>query len=539
MKNRVVSIKSLVLILGINLGCIFFTQNETEKSFELIWSLDDIESQNYFLYAKGAYQRIGGKPFKAAETFKKLNKDNISFYAYDAQIRLFFDLHKFKKIVALGEKIKKHFRDNLDIQLILAQSYLNLNLEQNAEKYFIELSKKYPDNDQIAYYTTVSYIKNNKLHDALDFINKCLSQHTLRSKHFLFHFLASKVYLHLRRYIDALEHIKKSVNLYPKFEKGWLLKALLEEQLGRINHAIAGYKRFLDIVGEDLAVEKQLVRLLFNVKKYKQAANTLRNMNLTTPEYFFDLALIERRANNFKQSLKDINKLLEKFPNFNKAKILKVEVLLLSKQKQEALDFATKWLSCEPNSLSAVKILILLQKRSIPKSLVISALEKVLKKNKSSQIILAALADLYLEEGNLNNVIKYCNSLNSITNSDALKSKLLFQIAYAYFEQKKDDKVEKYLKKAMNYKPVYPSVYNLLAYFYAQKNKNLHQAIKLSEMALELNPDCYYYLDTKGYVLLKLGKIEDAIKNFEKALSVVGKDRVVEHHLRLARNLKK
>lgn len=130
-----------------------------------------------------------------------------------------------------------------------------------------------------------------------------------------------------------------------------------------------------------------------------------------------------------------------------------------------------------------------------------------------------------------------------VAKDDELKSKLLFQIGYIYFVTDNQEKIEPILKEAMKYKPTYPSVYNLLAYFYAKNDKNLKEALELCEQALKSDPNCYYYLDTKGYVLLKLGNVKQAMEFFEKALSLslatMGQqDKVVLDHLKEAKTLK-
>ena len=548
MKEREIKSNVLNVFLAILFVAYFnvdfcFSKGEIEEkneSFELVWSEKEVGkgAKDYFEYLKATYQHFNGKVLQSLQSFEKLFEQDTSVYAYDGFIHLLYDLNQFEKIIKLEDKVKKVFDDHLEIQLIFAQSFLSLNMDKKAEELFEKLIEKYPDNEQVAYYAAVSFIKNNQFDKALSFIEKCLAKPALHSKHFLFNFLASKIYFHMGRNSKALELIKKSVEQYPRFERGWLLKALLEEQLGKINESISGYKRFLDIVGRDLAVEKQLVNLLFSSKRYYEAADVLRKMKIDTPQYFFDLALLEWKANNFDLALQNIEKSLELLPDFKKAKLLKIEILLSHARKDQALGFVQNWLMQVPDDSSVVHILLLLRRGGVVVDSIINSLQTVAQSATKSEPVLAALSDLYLEQGDNDKALDNCKKLVSVTKDDGIKSKLLFQIGYVYFKKNEIQNAEKFLKDAKAYKPVYPSVYNLLAYCYALKDENLEEALELSELALQADPDCYYYLDTKGYVLLKLGKVDEAIELFQKALKLADGDEEVAQHLKVAKSIK-
>ena len=74
--------------------------------------------------------------------------------------------------------------------------------------------------------------------------------------------------------------------------------------------------------------------------------------------------------------------------------------------------------------------------------------------------------------------------------------------------------------------PRSPVGYNNLAYLYAQHEVNLSQALRLAEKAMELvgdRPDATV-LDTYGWVLVKNGRPEEAVRVLEQALGLSGHD---------------
>ncbi|MFH1461927.1 MAG: tetratricopeptide repeat protein [bacterium] len=496
------------------------------------------EADNYFSYLKGSVDYLAGNFAKALLEFEKLESKEKSTYFYDRFIRFLFLANQFDRIVNLDQKIKDSFKDDLEIQKIFAQSYFYLGKNVQADVFLEKLIKEYPQDMQLSYFRAVSFIERKELDKALSFINECLKNPELESKYFLFHFLASKVYLQKEDTQKSLGEINKSIKLYPEFEKGWLLKALLEEQQGKIEQAITGYKKFLDIVGQDESVEKQLVRLLFTEKRFDEAAQILEKIKIKTPAQTFDLALIEWRGGKQSQALQKIEELLKQFPDFKQAKFLKIEILISTGKKKTALQLMQSWLLENPDDKETLKILLLLRRGGIHLNTIINILHKV-EDQKQSENLYLALIDMYFEKFDYKKVLIYCKKLFNLTKDDALKSKILFQTGYIHFASGNKEKIEKILLASLQYKPAYPSSYNLLAYYYAQNNKNLNDALNHANLALKANPGCYYYLDTKGYVLFKMGKINDSIKLFEQALQFNPKDEEILKHLNLAKNFGK
>lgn len=81
------------------------------------------------------------------------------------------------------------------------------------------------------------------------------------------------------------------------------------------------------------------------------------------------------------------------------------------------------------------------------------------------------------------------------------------------------------------------NVNNFLAYCYAQKGENLDEALKLIDEALKDKPKSYAMMDTKGWVLYKMGEKKKALKLLEKALKKCEKSEdscpVIKRHYEL------
>jgi tetratricopeptide (TPR) repeat protein len=81
-----------------------------------------------------------------------------------------------------------------------------------------------------------------------------------------------------------------------------------------------------------------------------------------------------------------------------------------------------------------------------------------------------------------------------------------------YSEAKVFDKAEKYYRNAFNLDPQNSDIMNDLAWFLIVHDINVNEGIELINRALEISPENYNFLNTKGWGLYKQGRYEEALK---------------------------
>lgn len=519
------------------------TEQENELSFTEVSDQSGVQKDHqrlYFLYLKASYLHARGQIKEAAHAFQALLEHNPPSYVYDGYLTLLFDIGQFQKIISLVETQEKLFKrvlkNNLDLQLLVAQSYIHLNQDQKASTLLVALAKNHPENAQIAYYAAVALLKSGQLVQAHQFIDGCLNNPDLQAKHFLFYFLKSKICMSQNNMPQALAHIEKSLEKFPKFDRGWLLRGMLMEQQGKINEAIKGYKNFLDLVGRDMMVEKQLIQLLFSQKRFSEAANYLEKIKSETPEYFFDLALIQHKGGDCNAALSNVSKALKCNPDFQQARLLKIDILIAEQQFDKVLKFMRKWIERNPLDEVALHTLLILRKGPVGTPKIVKLLEDLIKNKKHSSTVIITLADLYTETENYPRALHCYEKLLDMTNNDQMKAGILYQLGYLYHHTAQDEKAKNSLKQSVELDATNPSACNLLAYLYATTGENLNQALELIEKALQQNPQSPYYLDTKGCILLKLGRKQEALTILQQAYDQDPSDVVIKKHLAMAQN---
>jgi tetratricopeptide (TPR) repeat protein len=90
-------------------------------------------------------------------------------------------------------------------------------------------------------------------------------------------------------------------------------------------------------------------------------------------------------------------------------------------------------------------------------------------------------------------------------------------LAEIYYASGIPDKAEEYYRKALSLQPESQLYLNNLAYFLIDNNRNVNEGLKLIEKELELNPENYVFLDTKGWGLYKQSKYTESLETLQKS----------------------
>jgi tetratricopeptide (TPR) repeat protein len=81
------------------------------------------------------------------------------------------------------------------------------------------------------------------------------------------------------------------------------------------------------------------------------------------------------------------------------------------------------------------------------------------------------------------------------------------------------DKAVQYLSLAAEDGSNLPGVLNNLAVaLHSKEGSDLNEALRFSELALKQLPEHPYFLETRGQILFKLGRTQEAIRDLERAL---------------------
>jgi tetratricopeptide (TPR) repeat protein len=91
------------------------------------------------------------------------------------------------------------------------------------------------------------------------------------------------------------------------------------------------------------------------------------------------------------------------------------------------------------------------------------------------------------------------------------------------------DKAEKYYRQALVMEPGNPLKMNALAYLLIDKDRNIKEGMELVSKALEITPDYYDYLHTRGWGLYKQKKCNEALEILQKSWDLRMKNAIYDH----------
>jgi tetratricopeptide (TPR) repeat protein len=109
----------------------------------------------------------------------------------------------------------------------------------------------------------------------------------------------------------------------------------------------------------------------------------------------------------------------------------------------------------------------------------------------------------------------------------------------SYKKLGRDQEAVSHFGKAIYIYPTLAMPYNGLAYLYADRGEKLEEALRLVNraLALEKDPDeLANDKDTKGWILYKLGKYDEALSLIKEAATKISDDPVIREHLRVVQN---
>jgi predicted Zn-dependent protease len=480
-------------------------------------------------YFMANYQHFNKKWPEALELYKRALKLNSSTFAYKGFVHFLRDTNNDQLIVELQPIIRASFKDDIDMLSMLAQAFEKTGHQPEADELFITLNAKDKKNSEIAFHTAQVYIRKKELENALKVINTFLNVATRKPTHFLFHFMKAQIYLQLNKKEDALASIKTSLELHPRFEKGWLLQALLEEKEGRLTEAIKGYENFLDLVGPNQAIAQHLVGLAFKQKIIEQHGVTPASSH---NQFTQALQLFEQHK--YQAALAVLEPYIMQDAANKEAKMLKIQILTALDQVPQLLKTLKEWVLQEPNELMWYNALHLLYRNGTDIYQIIKTMHEVEKQLPDNILPMLYLADLYIRAQSTHAAQTYLNRALPKTDNRALQASLMLQLGTLYYKNKQYKQLKElhknYALVAENDAPFL----NLMAYYYATKEKNLTMAEQLISQALTYDAHNPHILDTLATIYYHQNEIEKALAILKNIAALEPRDRTITKHLAYA-----
>jgi len=481
-------------------------------------------------YMWAEYQRFGGNGKEAYLWYKDLLSSNPSPHAHKGYIHFLSQTGNATTIVQLYDKHKDHFKDDDVLQLIFVQALEAAGRQQEADELLIALANRFKKNAKVSIYAAQMYIRKKEFNNALSVVNNFLNSAPKTPNNYIFHFLKSQVYTQQNDTRNALKSIKKSLKLYPHFDKGWLMYAALKEQAGHLQEAIKGYSTFLQKSRRpDFKIQRYMMNLIFKQKMLEQQTSTL-----LTDKTCLEQALILFKDKHFEQALEKIDLCIADEPNNNEAKLLKVQVFTSMHDYKKAADTIETFILNDPDNDTWYQALHLLCRSGLAYKKAIRILTTIEKKYPHALNPHLYLADLLTRDQQFERALEQHNkALANTTDSidTTLRIRLLYNMAIIQYQQKKFTDMVASIDEIIKLDEQFLPALNLHAYYLATKGKNNAKAKKLLARVLKKEPNNPHYLDTRAVILYNEKNYQQAYDLLQKIAKQEPNDATIMKHL--------
>ena len=149
---------------------------------------------------------------------------------------------------------------------------------------------------------------------------------------------------------------------------------------------------------------------------------------------------------------------------------------------------------------------------------------------------------LALNQGDTIGAQRYFEKMSAILRGMSMpEATVTALVAFGYNAAGFTDEAEKKYRKALSLDTDNPDRVNSLSYFLIDKDRNINEGLELIDKELEINPDNFIYLHTKGWGLFKQGNYTEALDILQESWDRRMKDAIYNHeaflHLEAAKKM--
>jgi len=248
--------------------------------------------------------------------------------------------------------------------------------------------------------------------------------------------------------------------------------------------------------------------LMFLSEGFTAQASTLLDVLASTPpvpgEYFFYKAVIAHDGeNNSAKALQFLDLVPESDPHYSQAMQFRIQLLSSLGRQDEALDLLEKG------------------KRLFPGQNRFSLLQ----------------AGFYMENKEPEKARTVLEEAMKATPND---EDLLYQYGAVLDRLGERQKALAIMQRILDKNPDHADALNYIGYTLAEDGKDLERALSLIKKADDLKPENGYIVDSLAWAYFRLGKVEEAWKQIQRATTLAGEDATMwEHYADIAKALGK
>ncbi len=299
------------------------------------------------------------------------------------------------------------------------------------------------------------------------------------------------------------------------------------ERLGKAEKAASLYQKYMQQNPQSLYLEQALARLQSGAVPALQVSTAIDGI----AEGLFGLASSLRQQNARVTALVIGRLALHIKPNFPIMQILLADIFESQDRLQSANTIYASINSNSPYSWSArLRLAANLDRMERTDDAVKQLRAMAADADRAGPLI--TLGDILRRHERFKEAVgAYNQAFERIGKLERQHWSLLYARGIAFEQSKMWARAEIDLLKALEFEPDQPYVLNYLGYSWVDQGINLDRALKMIKKAVALRPNDGYIIDSMGWVLYRLGKYKNSVRELERAVELRPEDPIINDHL--------
>lgn len=346
-------------------------------------------------------------------------------------------------------------------------------------------------------------------------------------------FFLGRIYAIRGKSKEAISLYQKALELRPHFSAAAKSLGLQYELNGQNPLAIAAYQQALLISSEDISLRNKIANLLLIEENYSAALEHLHFVLESDPKNSalkFRVALIHLKLQNLETAEKHLLELSQdKTLEHDRIHFFIASIKEQQNQYSEAISFYEKIPARSQHFLEArLKISTIWEESLNDQPESIKNLKASIQLNPYSKELYLSLAYRYEKSGNLDAAIRVTTQGKKSLPKD---EDLLFFLGNLLDRSGDYESGVSVMRELLKLNPNHAHAMNHIGYVFAERKINLEEAEELLIMAVQLEPQNAYIIDSLGWLYFQKGKYNKAREFLERAHRLEPNERVIVEHL--------
>ncbi len=527
--------KEFLIVLLFSLGCAACSGTSAlPRSASLAEGLDpSVETVDrdcsYFYFMWGRTAELEEKFEESREAYEKaLVCDMHATHIMKRLAVLLINMDKKRDAVSWMKRMIAEDPNDISSYTLLANLYIDMERFDKAESTYKEVLGRDPKDYNTMLMMGSLYTRQEKFPEAREVLENLVR---VNPESFIgYHYLA-KIYMELKEFDKARKSFDKALELnwspFLAVEAAYFL-----EKKGLDEDAVKIYRRVIEDDEANERVRSRLVGLLLKMEKVEDAIAELKALRPFASDVLkIDLnisrLLIDRER--YDEAIKLLEKTLDADPQFYEARTLMALAYHEKGDTKKAIenlhDIDSGAESYEDTTLFLAKVLAREKKYDAAIELLKERVADETSRHKSFYVSLAAV---YRKQKKYAEVEKTYKTVMDLYPDDP---DLFFEYGLYLDERGQTDKALEYMEKVLQVKKDDPYALNYIGYTWAEQGINLSKSLEYLTKAAEQKPEDGFIKDSLGWVMFKMGKVDQAVEQIEKALEIEPDDPTINEHM--------